>query len=262
MTTQELVTNILRTLGEEPTAPVFWTRAEILGFIDDAQTEFVRHTGILVETTVLEVLANRWIYPLPTNCIRPIRVLFDNKTDMRPLSAGELDLNDSDWETQTGTIPEWFYHYDQRNIYLTPRPDTSGDLITFTSEYGELISLTGYTFTYEYGVITSLDGVDFNVDTGIIVDITNSDNNLQIWYVKRPESLVTEDIEIEIPEHYHKILRFYALKEALLKEGEDQKNKEAGYYENKFYAEVAQVIGERKAFTADYDHRIRVRKSL
>jgi len=141
MTPTTIIDRVLTRLGESTTSPNFWTRAELLNYLDEGQKEFVKETEILTQKAIIEIVANQAQYALPTDMIRPVRVLYNDKTEIIPYSPLELDLNDTSWEADTGT-PEYFYHCDTRHIYITPVPTGVGDAFSASQETGVVASIT------------------------------------------------------------------------------------------------------------------------
>lgn len=102
---QELIDTVLERLEESLVAPVFWTRAEILGYINEGLMELNLISGRL-HTTGSVVVSSSNFYSSPDSTISVMHAAVGGKSLTRT-SLEDLDRRNSQWESQTGTPKRW-----------------------------------------------------------------------------------------------------------------------------------------------------------
>ncbi len=255
------VSNTVRFSPTSGTADYDW--------IDDSlnrgQEEFVRRTNCLRTYAIIELLASQRTYRLPDDFLDLMAAYFydDSLTDgYKELSVKTIEeLNDdiSDWRTDTGT-PKYFYI--DRNFGagitfgLSPIPDTNGDTITFSSNYGVAVTWVCplYTFNQDIGAIIRITGADewiLPTQDGVSVDAQPSNKNLLIEYYRLPQILVEQGAigtqKTEIPREYQKSLVYYAVSDLLQNNPEDAAEfKRSAFFIQEFEKEVQTYINRRK----------------
>lgn len=96
MQADDLITNILKRLDElDATAPIHWTRAEILVFVNDAIAEFNLIAWEFQGTETISIDTTHNIYNVPTSMIAPVSVRDENY--LRRYLLDDLD-KEARWE--------------------------------------------------------------------------------------------------------------------------------------------------------------------
>lgn len=137
MTWGDLFKEIKRTLKEPKTDVVdsgHWTDAEYLRRANIGQRKIVGFTGCLKQTDITTVsVANQAEYSKPTNCLRWIRLTYDNKR-LYPISRDDLDIMasagqiNSPWVDSAGTPTNYYKTFTTYGLYY--KPDTADKIIT------------------------------------------------------------------------------------------------------------------------------------
>jgi len=263
------VTNTVRYSPTQGTADYDW--------IDDAlnrgQEDFVRKTKCLKTFAVVELKANYRTYRCPEDYIDLKSAYFYNaelSDGYRQLiikNVEEMNETISDYRTNTG---------DPRHIYLdriygnnwmfglNPIPDTDGDTITFSSDYGTVVQWVCpiYTYSQEYGVILRMTDTDeyfLNSDAGVVGKASSLNKNVWMEYYRLPKELNNEVQYPEVPKEYQKALTYYAAGDLLQNNPEDSAEfKRSIIYEQKFNGEVKDYNEKRKPTVSGHHTRGRV----
>jgi len=135
MTWGDLYAEIKRTLKEPSAADAgHWTDAEYLRRANIFQRKIVGFTGCLRQTDVSTIsVAAQAEYSKPTNCLRWIRITYDDKR-LYPISRDDLDILastghiDSPWVDSQGTPTNYYKTFSTYGLYY--KPDTDGVVIT------------------------------------------------------------------------------------------------------------------------------------
>jgi hypothetical protein len=101
--------------GQTTNAPLF-TQSEIIGYINDAQTDFLTAVRPIYEVATAGVFAGQRYYPQPVDCIRLERIAINpNQSDYSSVtmdlyetSQSSLDLTDPSWQGEQGLPTQWF----------------------------------------------------------------------------------------------------------------------------------------------------------
>lgn len=242
-------------------------------WIDDSlnrgQEEFVKRTNCLRTYAVAELKANYRTYRMPWNFIDFMTAYYydDSLTDgYRELIVTTIEnLNDdcSSWRTETGD-PTHIYidriYGNQWMFGLYPIPDTDGDTITFSSEYGAVVQWVCPQFTYnqEYGVILRMTDTDeyyLNTDSGVVGQVESMNKNVWFEYYRLPEKLIMSQTSTtlngsqyaEIPREYHLALVDWAAADLLENNPEDSMEfKRSVLLKQTFDKQVQTYINRRK----------------
>jgi hypothetical protein len=234
-------------------------------WIDDAlnrgQEDFVRKTKCLKTFAVVELKSGYRTYRCPPDFIDMSRAFFydatlgDGYKKLIIKSVEELDETSSDYRTDTGD-PTYIYLdriYGNNWMFgLSPIPDTDGETITFSSEYGTVVQWVCpiYTYNQEHGVILRMTDTDeyfLNTDAGVVGRAESLDKNVWMDYYRLPKELDNEEQYPEVPKEYQKALCYYAAWDLLQNNPEDSAEfKRTQIYEKKFREEISDYIAKRK----------------
>jgi hypothetical protein len=134
-------------------APLF-TQAEIIGYINDAQSDFLRDVRPIydVDTTAVISTGQRY-YAQPPDCIRIERIAINPQPtsynsitmDLYETSQSSLDLSDPYWQGNQGLPQQWFRDLINNAQYgVTPLPSAG-----YVAEiwYSQNIVPAGFTLT-------------------------------------------------------------------------------------------------------------------
>jgi hypothetical protein len=97
---REMTDRTLRMLGEQTTAPMYWTRAEIGRYLNDANREFVRRTKVLESIVSSTTVVGQDEYTLASTVMGIIRVFVDDRS-IPNTTRLELDYERGNWEGQS-----------------------------------------------------------------------------------------------------------------------------------------------------------------
>lgn len=110
-----------------------WTQNEMLRYVEYAEVDFLRRTGVLkYDTTVAVVAGTTRIFTKPTRTMQIERMSFDG-IRLRRVSSWDLEREDSNWRaTTTGHTRYWHEDHLPVNQYeLDRRPAAGGNLRIF-----------------------------------------------------------------------------------------------------------------------------------
>lgn len=135
---KEILAEIFKSLSVIP--DIKWDERDILRRANIAQDEIVRNTGCTIkinsDTTSTTGVSE---YNKPDDCIRILRVTYASKR-LYGVTKSQLDIAasqgaiDSPW-TDNSDTPTHYYDEDLIKIGCYPKPDTTGDTITFEYVY-------------------------------------------------------------------------------------------------------------------------------
>lgn len=251
-------------------------------WIDDAlnrgQEDFVKATKCLRTYAVVELKANYRTYRLPWNFIDFMSAYFydatlsDGYRELQVTTIEELNDEISNWRTKVDEPDKIYIDRVYGNNWmfgLYPIPNTDGDSITFSSEYGVTTQWVcpAYTYNSEYGVVVRMTGTDeffLNTDAGVVGQVGEMNRNVWFEYYRLPEKLIdiTNNLGIqgtqypEIPREYQKSLAYFAVSDLLRNNPEDSAEfKRSIEFEKRFYAEIESYIDKRKKPLAGHNLR-------
>lgn len=223
------------------TASLSWTDAELNRYINEA-VFYVQQLGewyVDCENTV--VVAGTSTYTAPSNEHQFIRQSWDRSV-LPQTNEYELDRDTySTWRAQPQGSPAAFYRPNLNQVALYPAPNTTGDQITFASEVGVLVQITGdvlYTVSGEFGVVVELTDdltslTQFRSDYAILLDsvspqwgtmirFTSDEGNISSIFVAIPQQLQFDSDIPQLPVYAHFAFVAYATMKAFARDGEYQ----------------------------------------
>lgn len=144
-----------------------------------------------------------------------------------------------DWDSVESNVIEALV-YDNRNVenirvYPIPNVDFSEFDYTFsnagTAEYigddvlGVVTAIDDYTLSSDFGVVSALYDPGVTIETfssvfGVVTSIAESDHFLKIWYIRKPDTIVAVDDELEINASCDTALRLYIIGNAFLNDND------------------------------------------
>jgi len=126
---QEVIDTILERLEEPLLTPVFWTRAEILGYVNEGLFELNNIAGKLHTTDSVVVSASNF-YNTPDATVAVMHASINGKALVRT-SLEALDRRDSKWESATGKPKRWV-PIGVNLFAIHPRPASGTESVEFT----------------------------------------------------------------------------------------------------------------------------------
>lgn len=107
-----------------------WTAAEVVGYLNQRQYQFLRDTYVVMQRTTINSIPNTLRHALPADWIATRRLAWkDNAGNITPIPQAdnyELDLFSSDWPyNQTPRQPSVFSDADQANLVIETAPATN-----------------------------------------------------------------------------------------------------------------------------------------
>jgi hypothetical protein len=144
-----------------------------------------------------------------------------------------------DWDSVESNVIEALV-YDNRNVenirvYPIPNADFSEFDYTFsnagTAEYigddvlGVVTAIDDYTLSSDFGVVSALYDPEVTIETfssvfGVVTSISESDHILKIWYIRKPDIIVSAEAELEINASCDTALRLYVIGNAFLNDND------------------------------------------
>jgi hypothetical protein len=129
MTRNDIRQRILRALNDDPTAPVYWTTAEIDTYIDEGLEVLVELAPALKRTFTVPRREGQLLYDLAgvgANIQTPYRIwLPDLHRRLHPWSLTDLDAHHEQWMTVHGSPWVWA-PVDWSQFVIWPIPGTGG----------------------------------------------------------------------------------------------------------------------------------------
>lgn len=244
-TVQDLLTPMLNHLQEESDlANDLWNEPELIGYISDADREFITATGVVKQINNIRATSGTSVYNENTDCIDVERLAWNGKK-MYPQTRFELDSQNQNWKAESGTPMR--YHRDHlppKQFETWKKPNTDGMGYTTTGTYGTLRHVSGsltYTTTGNYGVLRGACGVrNYYVGYipyamtvqgpyGTLRQVVSGATNFLTFYVELPPQVTELDHLITTPDAFSRYVMYRALERAWLKEGDAQDTERAKY---------------------------------
>lgn len=184
----------------------FFTSAEILGFFNDGYKDFQLQTECLKKFTLLDVTAGTTAYDLPSDCLQPIWIGYDDE-GIEPVSLTDLDKTDENWVGRSGhpfAFVQVFDGFDKIQLYETPNVSSTA----------------------------------LSAPTTAITDFEDWLDNLLLFYAYEPDDLTTGTPDLETP--FQWALIYYACWKAFDCEGDFQDPFQAEFYKLRYQEMVAE----------------------
>jgi hypothetical protein len=139
------------------------------------------------------------------------------------------------------------------------------ETLTRDSGYGVVSSLEGYDLSSDYGILTEISDEDFdldiyNVDFGVTVGFSTTDATLDVYYIKKPNTITSIDDSIEIDNIFDVAIKYYVTGKAL-RDDMDTQNRTVGNEELAFYdRELIEAIkDDYRDFTRSDNNQYKIR---
>lgn len=153
-----LVTEIQDTLGEPEVAGVWtsglWTAAEVVGYLNQRQYQFLRETGVVLSRATIASIPNTTRHTLPADWVGTRRVSWQDTTGAIASIPGgdnyQLDVFKTDWSyNQTGGVPRVYSDGDQANLVLetAPAANVPGSILILYVALSAALTGAGVNFT-------------------------------------------------------------------------------------------------------------------
>lgn len=104
-TAADVITAALELLDEDPTAPVFWTRAELLVLVNDGFLEYTIGASQLTSEATYPLVGAK-VQAVPLNAIAIIHVAYSNEL-VEKTSIEVMDRGNPNWAAQYGILQRW-----------------------------------------------------------------------------------------------------------------------------------------------------------
>lgn len=113
------------------------------------------------------------------------------------------------------------------------------DMFATDSTYGVATSVDGYEMTGDFGVVTGFVDEEFtnevfDSDYGVLTGWKVTDDNLTVYYLKKPNSIVDLTSELEIDDVFDNAIKYYVTGKAL-RDDMDTQNRVVGNEELSFF---------------------------
>jgi len=138
MTAGDLKTRLFKRLGEDSSAPTYYTNSEVLNALNAAERLFCLITLCLESTAVLTLSAGvAWYLPLSTlsNWLLPLRMRITGGAKLEPARLEELDALSLTWEETAGT-PSRYCSLGWNLLAFYKQPASGGTTIDVTYARG------------------------------------------------------------------------------------------------------------------------------
>ncbi len=258
----DLITVIARHLQEDTGFSTgLWNTTEIIGYISNADREFITLTGIVKQVNNVRATSGTATYNEPTDCIDVDRLAWSAKK-MYPQTKFELDNQDQNWKAANGAPRR--YHRDQlppKQFEVWPNPTTDGLGYTVTGSYGTLRHVSGaltYNTTGTYGVLRQVRGSrNYYIGNipyagsvqgpyGTLRQVVSGATNFIAIYNELPPELTEITDLITTPDSLARYVMYRTLSQAWAKEGDGQDMDRANYCTLRFRRGI--VIAKRLVY--------------
>lgn len=233
-----------------------WPSGDIDAALNEACVDLQQRTLWLEDYEITHVVSGTASYARSTDKVQNMTVQCFDKTRIDAISIYELDRAQPDWRTDTAQeTPSRVYQDDWDSDALWPTPNTTGDTVTFSSEYGVIVAMTDGTSTMsassEFGIITSAYRTDPAEDWrtkpttftdpgaseyGIVTSISTPAGNLESYYRRWPDSLVNDSDYLPFPDWTHWALEDKAMSLLLSQEGDGYSPQQAEGFRQSYEA--------------------------
>jgi hypothetical protein len=104
-TAGSIIDAVLDRLDESRTAPIFWTRAELLQILNDGFIEFTLFAGQLTSERTYDLIGAK-LQATPIGAIAVMHVSYGNRK-IEKSSVELIDRNNPNWDAQSGLLQKW-----------------------------------------------------------------------------------------------------------------------------------------------------------
>jgi len=104
-TAGQVIDDVLDQLEEDHAAPIFWNRAELLQFVNDAYLEFLLISGHLVKEYKYDLISAK-VQSIPSGAIAAIHIAYNNKK-IEKVTVEHFDRENPNWVNETGVLKKW-----------------------------------------------------------------------------------------------------------------------------------------------------------
>lgn len=130
----EIQAHMLEPTIDQGNTWTLWTRAEVLGFLNERLSNFLKETEIIQTSATIAVTPNVPSYALPSDLISLKRVAFQaisgTISPLTSTSEFEQDTGNPGWQNQTGTPFGYIEDLDESlQISLVNTPNVTGTLL-------------------------------------------------------------------------------------------------------------------------------------
>lgn len=252
MQTSDLIARVWDITGENPTNPRWYTRTAVLELLNEGVLQFRAAVEDEWYSKQVALVASQQTYDFPTDHLRPIRIAYADETMEPKGTVAVLSGVDEKWQTTTGSTPYYWTTdgVDPGKFMVVPVPTSdSADSWTIDAESGLITSINDsdgdatFTPASEDGMVLTVDGATFTSENGIIVSFSSGGaDELTVWGVQKPTTMVSDGDSIEIKEAFHMAPVYYACWR-LYEHGKERHNSVlAGFYHKLWNQEVNKAV--------------------
>ena len=209
-----------------------WSNDRLLRILDEGQKDLARQATLLKGVANIVILPGVSEYELPPECWCITRAHFNNEK-LQLLSHDTLDVQNSDWYTETGTKVRALV-FDRRNestirVYPTLSESTNSASYDFEQQsqtdyegprLGIVVGITDYTFSSDFGEVVTLFDTEIQYersdDFGVVTDIYEANDIVTIFYIKDPATLLTMQDELVVHTRWDTALKNFVIGNAFL----------------------------------------------
>lgn len=124
-----------------------WTIEEIIGYLNTAEKDFIRRTGLFKQTFTISVgSGTQMVFDRPTGCFDIDRVSYQGKKLYR-VTTWDLSREDPNWRTNTSGHPRYYYEDGLAvgKFAIDRRPSSSFELTVIGDMAPTDHTVSGYT---------------------------------------------------------------------------------------------------------------------
>ena len=248
MQASDLLNRVWDIVGENPTSPRWYTKANVLEMLNEGILQFRAAVEDEWYTKNIPVTASTQTYDFPTGTLRPIRVAYQDQTMEPRGTVAVLTGQDEKWQVTTSGTP-FYWTTDgvsQGHFMISPIPTSSStEDWSIDGDSGLITSINDtdgdatFTPASENGRVLTVGGATFTIENGIIVSFTSgSADELTIWGVQKPTAMVSDGDAVQIKEKFYMAPVYYACWR-FYEHGKERHNSVlAGYYKKLWEQEV------------------------
>lgn len=245
MTSQEVITSVRALIGD--TNSDKWSSQQVLDALNDSRSELVRQTGILKASSKITINVNEQVYKLPKDCFYLTRALCKG-VPIPFISMEELDNINESWTDEIGTEIKYLIYdnLNQCDVMIYPALCDTAESYEVVGTNGPITGISGIDNLSLYGAITDIkDDTQQYIVTredsyGALTDI-NDNITLDIYYVKKPETLTSGTQDIEIDSIYKMYLVYKTAAELLSYDNNSNNINKSVLFDNKALSQIKDI---------------------